>query len=370
MKWYYQDGGHRRGPVTDDELSALLAAGTITADTLVCREGLAGWEPLSKARPAEAAPASLSGPAGRPAQGPQQPEGAAGGKTATGTHADDGTLSEDEVLARDYQVPVLEAMTQALARLVAEPRALWVAGALVSLVSVGIGALLSAGPISRLTGVPAAAGAAMDVALDALGWLALAPLEGGLMLAYLNRIRGGDMGIKTAFQGYGPVYWRIVRALVVPALLGRLAFVPAKLLARLANVPLEALARPGLLDDLVAGQAMPPAAAPSTMLSYAVLVFAGLALSVYLAVSLRYTMPLVADRGYGVLAAMRLSQRMVARHFWQNLWLALVLGLIGGAGSLGFRAGNVIAGPVVAFAEAFAYGRLFKGLRRRQPESA
>ncbi len=48
MSWYYADGGQQRGPVTDDELSALLAAGAITADTLVWRRDCQGGNPFPR----------------------------------------------------------------------------------------------------------------------------------------------------------------------------------------------------------------------------------------------------------------------------------------------------------------------------------
>ena len=49
MKWYYADNNERRGPIEDGDLTALAAAGTIKADTLVWREGMAEWQPYSQA---------------------------------------------------------------------------------------------------------------------------------------------------------------------------------------------------------------------------------------------------------------------------------------------------------------------------------
>jgi hypothetical protein len=60
MNWYYALGDERKGPVTEAEFDALIAAGTITENTLVWKEGMANWAPLKEARPAgagaEAAP--------------------------------------------------------------------------------------------------------------------------------------------------------------------------------------------------------------------------------------------------------------------------------------------------------------------------
>lgn len=51
MNWYYESGGQQQGPVADSELDRLLAEGKITPETLVWREGMAGWTPLRTARP-------------------------------------------------------------------------------------------------------------------------------------------------------------------------------------------------------------------------------------------------------------------------------------------------------------------------------
>ena len=56
MNWYYESGGQQQGPVADSELDRLLAEGKITLDTLVWREGMAGWTPLRTARPSAPPP--------------------------------------------------------------------------------------------------------------------------------------------------------------------------------------------------------------------------------------------------------------------------------------------------------------------------
>ena len=44
MDWYYTIGAEQKGPVGEDEFQRLAQQGVITSDTLVWREGLAGWE--------------------------------------------------------------------------------------------------------------------------------------------------------------------------------------------------------------------------------------------------------------------------------------------------------------------------------------
>lgn len=52
MTWYYAQGDQRQGPISDSELDALIAAGTVNENTLVWKEGMAAWTPLKEARPA------------------------------------------------------------------------------------------------------------------------------------------------------------------------------------------------------------------------------------------------------------------------------------------------------------------------------
>ena len=47
MKWHYSYQDAQHGPVTDEEIKDLIAAGNITPDNLVWCEGMAGWEPIS-----------------------------------------------------------------------------------------------------------------------------------------------------------------------------------------------------------------------------------------------------------------------------------------------------------------------------------
>ena len=62
MNWYYALNGSQQGPVPEHELAQLAAAGTISSSTLVWREGLADWQPLSVVLPAALTSAAASAP--------------------------------------------------------------------------------------------------------------------------------------------------------------------------------------------------------------------------------------------------------------------------------------------------------------------
>lgn len=51
MNWFYAIGDKQTGPVTEDQFRQLIEAGVVTGETLVWREGMSGWQPLSQAAP-------------------------------------------------------------------------------------------------------------------------------------------------------------------------------------------------------------------------------------------------------------------------------------------------------------------------------
>ena len=49
MEWFYASNGRQVGPVSEEEFQRLVAAGTIRADTLVWRSGMANWQAYTRA---------------------------------------------------------------------------------------------------------------------------------------------------------------------------------------------------------------------------------------------------------------------------------------------------------------------------------
>jgi uncharacterized RDD family membrane protein YckC len=75
MNWYWIENQQRQGPITDDALRALVDSGRVGPETLVWRDGFAGWTPWREVQPAPA-PASPT-PTPAPVQTPQARPGAA-----------------------------------------------------------------------------------------------------------------------------------------------------------------------------------------------------------------------------------------------------------------------------------------------------
>lgn len=58
MEWHYAIDGHRKGPVSETEISELIKTGAINRDTSVWNASLPDWQPLS----ASALSLEISGP--------------------------------------------------------------------------------------------------------------------------------------------------------------------------------------------------------------------------------------------------------------------------------------------------------------------
>jgi uncharacterized membrane protein YhaH (DUF805 family) len=71
-EWYYALGQQRHGPVRENEVARLAAAGTIGRETLVWRAGMEGWEIAQEALPPHLRPADWpgAGPASPPPMAP------------------------------------------------------------------------------------------------------------------------------------------------------------------------------------------------------------------------------------------------------------------------------------------------------------
>jgi hypothetical protein len=58
-QWYYGEHGQQFGPVSDPEMRTMIAAGRISAQTVVWRDGMPAWRPLAEV--AELSPGAYVG---------------------------------------------------------------------------------------------------------------------------------------------------------------------------------------------------------------------------------------------------------------------------------------------------------------------
>jgi len=62
MNWYYALNGQQQGPVSEQEIVQLTSSGIINASTLIWRDGLPDWQPVSVALPAALGTAPINAP--------------------------------------------------------------------------------------------------------------------------------------------------------------------------------------------------------------------------------------------------------------------------------------------------------------------
>jgi serine/threonine protein kinase len=144
-----------------------------------------------------------------------------------------------------------------------------------------------------------------------IGLIIRYPLTGGLWLYYLNRVRGNPTTIDVAFSGFKVAFLQLVLVGLITHVLLLLGFI--------------ALIVPGI----------------------------------FLWVSWSFAAALVADQGLDFWPAMRLSRKVVCKHWWKFFWFLIVLALIHLAGLLCCWVGIFVATPVCLAAMAYAYEDIF-----------
>lgn len=367
MNWFYALEGQSLGPVDDAELARLAAAGTVKDDTLVWREGFSGWQPYATVRPEATPPSPAAGAADVPPPGiadtakvrcagcglafaeeetiaingaricgackpaylQRLAEGGvpAGSTSSPGTH---GNLGPDEIAGRDYSVGATDRISEAWGFIFREPSVLLLGGALVFFVTLAMQAVPYLGPI--------------------VGLVMTGPMLGGLNLFFIRRLRGETVQLGDAFCGFGPRFGQLALAHVVPSLLSGLCYLPGIAIGAVAIVRMLQRGAGPKGDDI------------AILVVAGIALLAGMIVAMWLTVGWMYTILLVADKGYGLTAAMSLSRRVVRLHFWQNLWLVFLGGIVVSAGFMAACVGIFVTFPLVTAAIAIQYDRMFRDL--------
>jgi len=387
MKWYYVDAGQQAGPVEDAQLAELVRTGKIQPDTLVWHEGMGAWAPYQQAVPAApppappppAAPGAPPPPAAAPGPADAGPAdagapptiGAPGGTAgvvcsecgrvfpasevirygdrwvcasckptflqrlregaALGPAGARLMVSEADLLARDYEVDIGDCLTRAWELFKPNAGILIGASLLVWL------AFLAANGIPYLSAI--------------LALLLNGPLMGGLWLFYLKKVRNQDATVGDAFGGFGPRFWQLVLAQLIPSLIAG-AFVFVLALIAVPAVMLSARHSGGGSASL----------SPGVIALLAVLGLVALCVITFLNVCWIFGVPLVADKGLNFWPALELSRRMVKKHWWMTFLLLTVSGFLGMAGFLACCFGLLVSGPVAFAMIAYHYEKVFGDL--------
>jgi uncharacterized membrane protein len=366
MNWYYVEAGQQAGPVDDGLLTSLVTSGKIQPDTLVWHEGMTAWTPYGQLAQTPAAGVGE----------PPRPDGATGGIICSECgrtfgpdqvirHGDrwvcaackpiflqrlregiaeagprgPGGISEAELLARDYDVDVGGCISQGWNAFKANAGIMIGATVLVFLAMI-------AGQIIPYLGI-------------IIGLILNGPLFGGLWYFYVKTARGQQAGINDAFSGFGPRFWQLALAQLIPALMG-LGF------ALFGLIP--ALLIPSVGGSRNAGAVSAGGGVLIAVLGIAIVLF--VLLVIYLNVCWIFALPLVADKGLKFWPAMQLSRRVVNKHWWMTFWLLFVCYWMGILGLVACCVGAIVTSPVAFAAVAFHYEKVFGPLAPAQTSAA
>jgi len=212
-----------------------------------------------------------------------------------------------EILARDYNIEIKKCLRRGWALVKSD---FWPI--------VGVTALLIAllGFASSIGGVSShgPAGASSVEITSGLSLLVWGPLMGGLYFYFLKKIRREKTTVETAFSGFSNRFLNLFLAGFVTSMLTTLGFLCFIL--------------PGI----------------------------------YLLIAWGFALPLVMDKHLDFWSAMELSRKVITRHWWKFLGLALVSLLLLFAGVIACVVGVFVASPLVLASLMYAYEDIFAGL--------
>lgn len=373
IPWYYAESGEQRGPFAPPDWEALLASGTVSADTLVWHEGLEDWVPWGTVGTVPTPPPMLADPGEPPVAGdvrcsecgqtfPEDDtiphghrricaacklpflqrlaEGAPLGR-ADGQH-----LTLEQVVERDYPLGIGRAFNRGWEVFQTEPWMLMAAFATFS--AVMLGAMLA----GTLVGM------VIPFASSLVGLFVNTPLSAGLFLIILLRIRGEAVQFQPGFRGFGPRYWQLTLFhLAQSAML--LGF---SILLVLGLLPVILL---GAGTSL--GGFNPPIWAIAVLFAFCTLMATVAVVGLfYFLVSWMFAGPLILDKGLDFWPAMKLSRRLVNRHPWRFSLMVLVVSTMGMFGLFLCGIGVFVTGTLAAVMLATVYEDMFGGLDPRR----
>jgi serine/threonine protein kinase len=216
--------------------------------------------------------------------------------TGAGTPPPAPAVSADELLGRDYALNIRHCLSRGWALLRSDFWPLVGMSAFVLAVLSAIsssGAMWSPGNLSIKTSI--------------LGALLTGPLLGGLYMYFLKTIRGEPAGVEALFTGF--------------------------------RQPLPHLVMAGFLTALL------------MVLGFVCLVLPG----IYLLVAWKFTFPLVVDKGFDFWTAMRVSRKIISKHWWKFFGFTMILALINLLGIACLIVGIFITAPLTFAAMMYAY---------------
>lgn len=309
--------GREYGPATTEDIGRWITEGRCNAQTRVRRADSVEWRPLVE-YPELAA--FLAGTEAHPISSPD--------KLPPGTlplvpHVDSRQveLSPSECIGRAWRT-----VTSAGAGIIFGAVVLWL------FILIGLG-ILSRIPLAGLLVIPAS-------------WVIQGPLIGGLCYLILRVLRGQEAELADLFAGFRYRFVQLFLGWLVTGVLLALTSVPGGLVSGM-----------GAISIVLAETAEWLKAIGATLIALGFLLM--LIPVTYLAVCWWFVLPLIMEKGLDFWPAMKLSRRVVHRHWGRVFLLALLILGINVLGALACCIGLLFTLPLSFTAAMHAYEQLF-----------
>jgi serine/threonine protein kinase len=208
-----------------------------------------------------------------------------------------GDALEAQILAQDYVLDARRCIRRGWALVRSD---FWPLVGITALILVLLGAASSIGEVRQSFGNFSFSSSILSILLSG-------PLIGGLYLCFLKRLRSQEIRVETAFSGFRTALLQLF----------------------LASFVMHVLTALGFLCLIVPG--------------------------IYLLVAWAFTLPLVIDKGLEFWPAMRISRRVISKHWWRFLGFLLLLLLLNVGGLLACILGVFVTLPISFAALMCAY---------------
>ena len=371
MNWYYAAGQQQQGPVDDAQLDALVAAGTVTPESLVWREGMANWQPLRVARPAAsiAPPGAVPPVAIPPGSGPVP--GAAPAPHGQVQCAECRAFFPKEETIQYGNLNVCAACKPVFVQRLREGGATAaVPGAmpndpeeLVRLIqergySIDLGSCFSRSWELVKANFWLCVGACFVawIVQQSAGLLGLIPVVGflfvlclqgpfqaGLYNFFLKLMRGQEASVGDVFSGFGPRFLQLMLTILIPGLIAFAALIIVGVVIGVSG----GFGGPG------SGRSSGP---PVVLLLFIPVL--GIPF-LYFVVSWAFAIPLVMDKRMPFWPALETSRKVVRGHWWSVFMLVFFEAVLMFVGVLACVVGVFVAIPVATGMHTQAYEDIF-----------
>ncbi len=306
MQWFYSINGERLGPVTPEQLSTLVANGTVTAETLVWREGFASWEAWGKVADANPLPAvAVDVPPPEAVPVVDYPASAADGWTldefSEPLQTNGFRTSVGGLLSRSWQTYK-------------------------SMFGLAIGAVLVLVLISIVVGL-------LPV-VSLLGAFLVTPqMNAGAAWIFLKKSRGEPVEFGDVFAGFSRCYGKLILVGLIQMAAIICIAVPIGIVAAVTIPMLEQMGNGG--DP-----------SPVVMVLGAIVGLVVFFFALWLSVRFLLTHIAAVDMQGSAMDAYRMSWRITAGKFWTLFGVFLILFLLSIAGTLALLIGMLFVAPL------------------------